>query len=307
MIYNNILELVGKTPMLKLNKYMQKYGLKGNIIAKLENTNPMNSVKDRVALQMVNDAEDAGKINSETTLIEATSGNTGIGLALVAAIKGYKLIITMPDTMSVERIQILKAFGAEVILTPGSQGMKGSIQKAEELNKEIKNSVVMGQFVNPSVVKVHFLNTGQEILDDTNGNVDIFVAGVGTGGTLTGAAQKLKSHNNNIKIVAVEPEGSPMISKGEKGPHKIPGIGAGFIPDVLDTEIIDEVITVSDNDAAATTKELLTSEGLYVGISAGAAAFAARQIASRPENSGKNIVVILPDAGYRYMSNNIFE
>ena len=307
MIYNNVLELVGNTPMVKLNNYMKKYNLQGNIIAKLENTNPMNSVKDRVALQMINDAEKENKINSETTLIEATSGNTGIGLALVAAIKGYRLIITMPDTMSIERVQILKAFGAEVVLTPGSQGMKGSIQKAKELNKIIENSFVMSQFTNNSVVKVHFLNTGQEILNDTKGKVDIFVSGVGTGGTITGTAQRLKKYNKRIKIVAVEPAGSPMISKGERGPHKIPGIGAGFIPDVLDTSLIDEVITVDDSNAALTTKELLVTEGLYVGISAGAAAYAARQIAARPENAGKHIVVILPDAGYRYMSNNIFE
>ena len=307
MIYNNVLELVGNTPMVKLNNYMKKYNLQGNIIAKLENTNPMNSVKDRVALQMINDAEKENKINSETTLIEATSGNTGIGLALVAAIKGYRLIITMPDTMSIERVQILKAFGAEVVLTPGSQGMKGSIQKAKELNKIIENSFVMSQFTNNSVVKVHFLNTGQEILNDTKGKVDIFVSGVGTGGTITGTAQRLKKYNKRIKIVAVEPAGSPMISKGERGPHKIAGIGAGFIPDILDTSIIDEVITVDDSNAALTTKELLVTEGLYVGISAGAAAYAARQIAARPENAGKHIVVILPDAGYRYMSNNIFE
>jgi len=307
MIYNNILELVGKTPMVKLNKYMSKYNLGGNIIAKLENTNPMNSVKDRVALQMVVDAEEDGRINSSTTLIEATSGNTGIGLALVAAIKGYKLIITMPETMSIERVQILKAFGAEVVLTPGSEGMKGSIRRAEELNTEIENSVVMSQFTNQSVVKVHRINTGKEILNDLEGDVDILVAGVGTGGTLTGAGQALKAHNPAIKVIAVEPAGSPMISKGEKGPHKIPGIGAGFIPEVLDVNIIDEIITVSDADAAATAKELLVTEGLYVGVSAGAAVYAAKQAAERQENTGKNIVVILPDSGYRYMSNNIFD
>ncbi|MBN2878503.1 MAG: cysteine synthase A [Clostridia bacterium] len=307
MIYNDILELVGKTPMVKLNRYMKKYNLSGNIIAKLENTNPMNSVKDRVALQMVLDAEEDGRINSSTTLIEATSGNTGIGLALVAAIKGYKLIITMPETMSIERVQILKAFGAEVVLTPGSEGMKGSIRRAEELNSEIANSVVMSQFTNQSVVKVHRINTGKEILNDLNGDVNILVAGVGTGGTITGTSQVLKEHNHDIKTIAVEPAGSPMISKGEKGPHKIPGIGAGFIPEVLDVNIIDEVITVSDADAAATAKELLVSEGLYVGVSAGAAVYAARQAAARKENTGKNIVVILPDSGYRYMSNNIFE
>jgi len=307
MIYNNILELVGKTPMVQLNKYMSKYNLGGNIIAKLENTNPMNSVKDRVALQMVVDAEEDGRINSSTTLIEATSGNTGIGLALVAAIKGYKLIITMPETMSIERVQILKAFGAEVVLTPGSEGMKGSIRRAEELNAEIENSVVMSQFTNQSVVKVHRINTGKEILNDMEGDVDILVAGVGTGGTLTGASQALKAHNPAIKVIAVEPAGSPMISKGEKGPHKIPGIGAGFIPEVLDVNIIDEVITVSDADAAATAKELLVTEGLYVGVSAGAAVYAAKQAAGKQENKGKNIVVILPDSGYRYMSNNIFD
>jgi len=307
MIYNDVLELVGKTPMVKLNKYIKKYNLGGNIIAKLENTNPMNSVKDRVALQMVVDAEEDGRINSNTTLIEATSGNTGIGLALVAAIKGYKLIITMPETMSIERVQILKAFGAEVVLTPGSEGMKGSIRRAEELTSEIENSVVMSQFTNQSVVKVHRINTGKEILNDLNGDVDILVAGVGTGGTLTGASQALKAHNPNIKTIAVEPAGSPMISKGEKGPHKIPGIGAGFIPEVLDVDMIDEVITVSDADAAATAKELLVTEGLYVGVSAGAAVYAAKQAAARKENKDKNIVVILPDSGYRYMSNNIFD
>jgi len=266
MIADSILELVGKTPMLKLNNFMLKYKTYGNIIAKLESYNPMNSVKDRVALQMVEDAEKQGLINKNTTLIEATSGNTGIGLALVAAIKGYKLIICMPDSMSVERTQILKAFGAKIILTPSNEGMQGSILKSQELSKEIENSFVLKQFANDSVVKVHIINTGKEILDDIKGKVDIFVAGVGTGGTITGVGTILKVNNPDVKIVAVEPSGSPVISQGRKGPHKIQGIGAGFIPPVLNTDIINEVITVDDVDAASTTKELLTVEGLYLYI-----------------------------------------
>ena len=307
MIANNILELIGKTPMLKLQNYMDKHKIDGNLIAKLECFNPMHSVKDRVGLQMIEDAEKDNLINKNTTIVEATSGNTGIGLALVAAVKGYSLIITMPDSMSVERIQILKAFGAEVILTPANEGMQGSITKAKELCKEIENSYMPKQFANDSNVKAHIVNTGKEILDDMKGKVDIFVAGVGTGGTITGIGTILKVHNENIKIVAVEPAGSPIISQGKKGPHKIQGIGAGFIPPILNTNLIDEVVTVEDISAASTAKELLTVEGIYVGISSGAAVFAAREIAKRPENKDKNIVVLLPDSGYKYMSNNIFE
>ena len=306
MLVNSILELIGKTPMLKLNNYMDKHKVQGNIIAKLENYNPMNSIKDRAALQMVEDAESQSLINKNTTLIEATSGNTGIGLALVAAIKNYRLIIVMPDSMSVERVNLLKAFGVEVVLTPSSEGMHGSIVKSKELAKEIDNSFLLKQFANDSVVKVHIINTGKEILDDTKGKVDILVSSVGTGGTITGVGTILKVHNPDIKIIAVEPSGSPTLSTGESGPHKIQGIGPGFVPPILNTDIIDEIITVDDINAASTTKELLTVEGLYVGISAGAAVFAAKEVAMRPENKGKNIIVIIPDSGYRYMSNDIF-
>ncbi|MEX1375984.1 MAG: cysteine synthase A [Eubacteriales bacterium] len=306
MLVNSILELIGKTPMLQLNNYMEKHKIHGNMIAKLENFNPMNSVKDRAALQMIEDAESQGLITKSTTLIEATSGNAGIGLALVAAIKNYRLIIVMPDSISIERVNMLKAFDVEVVLTPSSEGMHGSIVKSKELAKEIENSFLLKQFANDSVVKVHIINTGKEILDDTKGKVDILVATVGTGGTITGIGTILKVHNPDIKIIAVEPSGSPTLSKGESGPHKIQGIGPGFVPPVLNMDILDEIITVDDINAASTTKELLTTEGLYVGISSGAAVFAAKEVAMRPENKGKNIIVILPDAGYRYMSNDIF-
>ncbi len=307
MIVNNILELIGKTPMLRLNNFKNKYNLKGNVIAKLENYNPMHSVKDRIALQMIEDAEKKGLVNETSTIIEATSGNTGIGLALVAAIKKYRLIITMPDSMSIERVQILRALGAEVILTPASQGMSGSIEKANQLSQEMPNSFLTKQFENESNPQAHILHTGKEIYEDTDGNVDIFVAGVGTGGTLTGTATVLKKLKPDVRIVAVEPAGSPMISQHKKGSHKIQGIGAGFIPKVLNTDFIDETITVENENAFLTAKELLTLEGLFAGISAGAAVFAANQLALRPENADKNIVVIIPDSGYRYMSNHIFE
>lgn len=307
MIANSILELIGNTPMLKLNNYMKKHRVEANILAKLEYLNPMGSVKDRVALMMIEDAEARGDINKDTVLVEATSGNTGIGLALVAAMKGYCLIIVMPDSMSTERVQILEAFGVEVVLTPSSEGMHGSIAKSKQIAKDTSNGYLLKQFANDSVVKTHIVHTGKEILDATKGKVDVLVCGVGTGGTLTGISTIFKVHNPDIITIAVEPAGSPILSEGTHGPHKIPGIGAGFIPPVLNIDNIDQVVTVDDISAITTTKELLLVEGLYVGISSGAAVFAARQIAKRPEYKGKNIVVILPDAGYRYMSQNIFD
>lgn len=305
-IYKTADELIGKTPLLELSHIEDEYKLKANIIAKVEYFNPAGSVKDRIAKKMIDEAIKEGKINKDTVLIEPTSGNTGIGLASVAAAKGLKLIVTMPDTMSVERRNIIKAYGAEIVLTEGAKGMKGAIEKANELAKEYSNSFIPGQFDNPNNPKVHFETTGPEIYEDTDGKVDIFVAGVGTGGTITGVGAYLKSKNKDIKVVAVEPESSPVLSEGKSGPHKIQGIGAGFVPKVLDTSIYDEIIRVSNEDAFATGKLIGKKEGILVGISSGAAVFAAIELAKKEENKGKNIVVLLPDTGDRYLSTPMF-
>ena len=305
-IYKTADELIGKTPLLELSHIEDEYKLEANIIAKVEYFNPAGSVKDRIAKKMIDEAIKEGKINKDTVLIEPTSGNTGIGLASVAAAKGLKLIVTMPETMSVERRNIIKAYGAEIFLTEGAKGMKGAIEKANELAKEYSNSFIPGQFDNPNNPKVHFETTGPEIYEDTDGKVDIFVAGVGTGGTITGVGAYLKSKNKDIKVVAVEPESSPVLSEGKSGPHKIQGIGAGFVPKVLDTSIYDEIIRVSNEDAFATGKLIGKKEGILVGISSGAAVFAAIELAKKEENKGKNIVVLLPDTGDRYLSTPMF-
>lgn len=301
------LELIGNTPLLKLNNYSKKAGVKNaTILAKLEYLNPAGSVKDRIALAMIEDAEKKGILKPGATIIEPTSGNTGIGLAAVAAAKGYKAILTLPDTMSVERRNLLKAYGAEIVLTEGAKGMKGAIAKAEELNNEIKGSVILGQFVNPANPKIHRETTGPEIWNQTDGKVNIFVAGVGTGGTLSGVGEFLKSKNPNIKVVAVEPATSPVLSKGTAGAHKIQGIGAGFVPETLNTKIYDEVIAIENEDAFTEGRNFAISEGVLVGISSGAALKAATILAERPENKGKNIVVLLPDSGDRYLSTALF-
>ena len=305
-VYTSAAELIGKTPILELTHIEEKYGLKAKLLAKLEYFNPAGSVKDRIAKAMIEDAEASGKLKPGATIIEPTSGNTGIGLASVAAAKGYRLIITMPETMSVERRQIMKAYGAELVLTEGAKGMKGAIAKAEERSKEIPNSFIPGQFVNPANPAIHKATTGPEIFEDTDGEVDIFVAGVGTGGTITGTGEYLKEKKASVKVVAVEPADSPVLSKGTAGPHKIQGIGAGFVPDVLNTSVYDEVIPVSNDDAFATGRELGRSEGVLVGISSGAALFAAIELAKRPENEGKTIVALLPDTGDRYLSTALF-
>lgn len=305
-IYKTADELIGKTPLLELSHIEDEYKLEANIIAKVEYFNPAGSVKDRIAKKMIDEAIKEGKINKDTVLIEPTSGNTGIGLASVAAAKGLKLIVTMPETMSVERRNIIKAYGAEIVLIEGAKGMKGAIEKANELAKEYPNSFIPGQFDNPNNPKVHFETTGPEIYEDTDGKVDIFVAGVGTGGTITGVGAYLKSKNKDIKVVAVEPESSPVLSEGKSGPHKIQGIGAGFVPKVLDTSIYDEIIRVSNEDAFATGKLIGKKEGILVGISSGAAVFAAIELAKKEENKGKNIVVLLPDTGDRYLSTPMF-
>ena len=306
-IKESALELIGGTPMLKLNGYVRKAGVTGaTILAKLEYLNPAGSVKDRVALAMVEDAEKKGILKEGATIIEPTSGNTGIGLALVAAAKGYRAILTLPDTMSVERRNLLKAYGAELVLTEGAKGMKGAIEKAEELKNEIEGAVILGQFVNPANPAAHKVTTGPEIWEQTDGKVDIFVAGVGTGGTVTGVGEFLKEKNPDIKIVAVEPAGSPVLSKGAAGPHKIQGIGAGFVPEVLNTRIYDEIIAVENEDAFAEGRAFAVSEGILVGISSGAALKAAGILAARPENKGKTIVVLLPDSGDRYLSTPLF-
>ena len=300
-------ELVGKTPLLKLNGYSKKAGVTdANIFAKLEYLNPAGSVKDRIALAMINDAEEKGLLKPGATIIEPTSGNTGIGLAAVAAARGYRIILTMPETMSVERRNLLKAYGAELVLTDGAKGMKGAIAKADELAKEIPHSFIPGQFVNQANPAAHFATTGPEIWEDTDGKVDIFVAGVGTGGTVTGVGKYLKSKNPNVKIVAVEPATSPVLSKGVAGPHKIQGIGAGFVPETLDTNVYDEIFAVENDDAFATGKAIARAEGVLVGISSGAAVYAATELAKRPENKGKVIVALLPDTGDRYLSTPMF-
>ncbi|MGN0817588.1 MAG: cysteine synthase A [Candidatus Coproplasma sp.] len=305
-VYKSALELVGNTPLVELTNYEAKHGLKAKIVAKLEYFNPAGSVKDRIAKAMIEDAEASGKLKKGATIIEPTSGNTGIGLAAVAAIKGYRIIITMPETMSVERRNLIRAYGAEIVLTEGAKGMKGAIAKAEELAKEIPDSFIPGQFVNPANPKTHRQTTGPEIWRDTEGKVDIFVAGVGTGGTVTGVGEYLKSQNPDVKVVAVEPASSPVLSKGVAGTHKIQGIGAGFVPATLNTGVYDEIITVENDDAFATGKEVGRSEGVLVGISSGAALWAATQLAKRPENEGKTIVVLLPDTGDRYLSTPLF-
>lgn len=305
-IYTSSDQLIGHTPMLELSKIEKEYGLKARILAKLEYLNPSGSVKDRIAKAMIDDAEAEGKITPETVIIEPTSGNTGIGLAAVAAARGYRLIIVMPETMSVERRQLMKAYGAELVLTEGAKGMKGAIEKAKELAEEIPDSFIPGQFVNPANPKAHRTGTGPEIYEDTDGNVDIFVAGVGTGGTITGVGEYLKARNPKIRIVAVEPEASPVLSSGKAGPHKIQGIGAGFVPDVLNTRIYDEVIPVSNEAAFDAGRMIGRKEGVLVGISAGAAVAAAIDLAGRPENEGRTIVVLLPDTGDRYLSTPLF-
>ena len=306
-IVESSLELVGKTPLLKLNRYTAKNGITdATILAKLEYLNPAGSVKDRIALAMIEDAEKKGILKEGATIIEPTSGNTGFGLAAVAAARGYKAILTLPETMSVERRNLLKAYGAELVLTDGSKGMKGAIAKAEELKESIPGSVILGQFVNPANPAVHKATTGPEIWDQTDGKVDIFVAGVGTGGTITGVGEYLKEQNPDVKIVAVEPATSPVLSKGTPGAHKIQGIGAGFVPDVLNTKVYDEVITIENEDAFAEGRKFAVSEGILVGISSGAALKAAGILASRPENKGKTIVVLLPDSGDRYLSTPLF-
>ncbi len=305
-IYKKITELVGGTPLLELTNYEEANKLEAKIVAKLEYFNPAGSVKDRIAVAMVDEAEKQGKLKQGSVIIEPTSGNTGIGLASVAASRGYKIIITMPETMSVERRNLLKAYGAELVLTDGAKGMKGAIEKAQELSETIPNSFIPSQFTNPANPAYHRATTGPEIWNDTDGKVDIFVAGVGTGGTVTGTGEYLKSQNPNVKVVAVEPASSPVLSEGKSGPHKIQGIGAGFVPDTLNTEVYDEIIKVENEDAFKTGKAVARSEGVLVGISSGAAAFAAIQLAKRPENGGKNIVVLLPDTGDRYLSTPLF-
>ena len=306
-IKESSLELIGGTPILKLNRYAAKAGINDvTILGKLEYLNPAGSVKDRIALAMIEDAEKKGILNPGATIIEPTSGNTGIGLAAVAAAKGYHAILTLPDTMSVERRNLLKAYGAELVLTEGAKGMKGAIAKAEELNKEIEGSIILGQFVNPANPEVHRNTTGPEIWEQTDGNVDIFVAGVGTGGTVTGVGEYLKSKNPNVKVVAVEPASSPVLSQGTAGPHKIQGIGAGFVPETLNTKIYDEVIAIENDDAFEQGRAFAVSEGILVGISSGAALKAAAILAERPENKGKTIVALLPDSGDRYLSTALF-
>ena len=305
-IYTSADQLIGKTPLLELTHIEKKHDLKAKILAKLEYFNPAGSVKDRIAKAMIDDAEAKGLLKEGSVIIEPTSGNTGIGLASVAAARGYRIIIVMPETMSVERRQLMKAYGAELVLTEGSKGMKGAIAKADELAKEIPNSFVPGQFVNAANPKAHYATTGPEIYADTDGKVDIFVAGVGTGGTITGVGQYLKAQNPAVKVVAVEPKSSAVLSTGVAGSHKIQGIGAGFVPDVLDTKVYDEIIPVENDDAFATGKEIGKSVGVLVGISSGAAVWAAIQLAQRPENAGKNIVVLLPDTGDRYLSTPLF-
>ena len=305
-IYNGALELVGNTPLVEVKNIEEELGLEARILVKLEYFNPAGSVKDRIAKAMIEDAEEKGLLKEGSVIIEPTSGNTGIGLASIAAVKGYRIILTMPETMSVERRNILKAYGAEIVLTEGAKGMKGAIEKADELAKEIPGSYIPGQFVNPANPEVHRKTTGPEIWKDTDGEVDLFIAGVGTGGTVTGIGEYLKSQNPDVKIVALEPASSPVLSTGKGGPHKIQGIGAGFVPDVLNTTVYDEIFTVENDDAFATGKLLAKKEGILVGISSGAALYGAIELAKRPENKGKTIVALLPDTGDRYYSTALF-
>ena len=306
-IYNSVDELIGKTPLVRVNKIEKKYDLKAKILVKLELFNPAGSVKDRVALSMINEAEKSGALKKGSTIIEPTSGNTGIGLCSLAAARGYRTIIVMPETMSVERRLLMKAYGAEIVLSEGAKGMKGAIAKAEELHKEIPDSIIAGQFVNPANPKIHRNTTGPEIFEDTDGEVDIFVAGVGTGGTVTGVGEYLKSKKPSVKVVAVEPDSSPVLSEGKPGAHKIQGIGAGFVPDVLNTDIYDEIIRIKNEDAFAYSREIGKTEGVLVGISSGAALVAAVELAQRKENEGKTIVALLPDTGERYLSTDLYK
>ncbi|PPK80310.1 cysteine synthase A [Lacrimispora xylanisolvens] len=305
-IKKSAMELIGNTPLLELSNYERKHGLKASVIAKLEYFNPAGSVKDRAALAMIEAGEKDGTIKPGATIIEPTSGNTGIGIASIAAMKGYRAILTMPETMSVERRNLLKAYGAEIVLTEGTKGMRGAIEKAEELQKEIEGSVIMGQFDNPANPRIHRETTGPEIWADTDGKVDVFVAGIGTGGTITGAGEFLKDRNPHIRIIGVEPAGSPILSGGKPGPHGIQGIGAGFVPTVLNRDVYDEIIPVENNDAYETGKEIAKTEGILVGISSAAAVWAAKEVAKRPEFQGKTIVVLLPDTGDRYLSTPLF-
>lgn len=305
-IYESIIELIGKTPLVRLNKFEQEKKLSAKVLAKVEFFNPAGSVKDRAALNMIEDAEKRGLLKKGDTIIEPTSGNTGIGLAAVATSKGYKVVLTMPDSMSIERRKLLKAYGAEIILTEGAKGMKGAIEKAEELKKEIPGSIIAGQFVNPANPEAHYKTTGPEIWEDTEGKVDIFVAGIGTGGTISGVGKYLKEKNPDIKIVGIEPFSSPVITKGTAAPHGIQGIGANFVPEALNKEVLDEIILVKDEDAISTGREICKTEGLMVGISSGAALYAASVLAQREENKDKTIVVLLPDTGMRYLSTEIF-
>ena len=305
-IYKSLTELVGKTPILELTHIEEAEGLKAKLLAKLEYFNPAGSVKDRIAKQMIEDAEEEGLLKEGSTIIEPTSGNTGIGLAAIAAARGYRIIITMPETMSIERRKLMKAYGAELVLTEGAKGMKGAIARAEELAREIPNSFIPGQFINPSNPKAHKLTTGPEIWEDTDGDVDIFIAGVGTGGTITGTGEYLKSKNSDVQVIAVEPSDSAVLSGGQPGPHKIQGIGAGFVPEVLDTTIYDEIMPITSEDAFAAGRLLGAKEGILVGISAGAALHAGIELAKKPENEGKMIVVLLPDTGDRYLSTPLF-
>ena len=306
-VFNNITGLIGHTPLVEINRFTEKLGLKARIFVKLELFNPAGSVKDRIALSMIEDAEKKGLLKPGSVIIEPTSGNTGIGLASIAASKGYRAVFTMPETMSAERRKLLQAYGAEIVLTEGAKGMKGAIAKAEELARQTLGSFIPGQFVNPANPEAHVRTTGPEIWDDTDGKVDIFVAGVGTGGTVTGTGRYLKSKNPAVRVVAVEPAASPVLTQGKAGPHAIQGIGAGFVPEVLDTKIYDEVIDVTNEDALATGREIARKEGFLVGISSGAALFAAVELARRPENAGKLIVALLPDNGDRYLSTKLFE
>lgn len=306
-VFNNITGLIGHTPLMEINRFTEKLGLKAQILVKLELFNPAGSVKDRIALSMIEDAEKKGLLKPGSVIIEPTSGNTGIGLASIAASKGYRAVFTMPETMSAERRKLLQAYGAEIVLTEGAKGMKGAIAKAEELARQTPGSFIPGQFVNPANPEAHVRTTGPEIWDDTDGKVDIFVAGVGTGGTVTGTGRYLKSKNPAVRVVAVEPAASPVLTQGKAGPHAIQGIGAGFVPEVLDTKIYDEVIDVTNEDALATGREIARKEGFLVGISSGAALFAAVELARRPENAGKLIVALLPDNGDRYLSTKLFE
>ena len=306
-VYKSIVELIGGTPLLELSNYESIHNLEAKVLAKLEYLNPAGSIKDRIAMNMIADAEAKGLLNKDTVIIEPTSGNTGIGLAAISAAKGYRTILTMPETMSVERRKLLQAYGAELVLTDGTKGMQGAIDKAEELAKELPSTFIPGQFENPANPAVHRATTGPEIWNDTDGKIDIFVAGVGTGGTITGVGEYLKEQNPNIKIVAVEPSASPVLSKGTAGPHKLQGIGAGFVPKALNTEIYDEIITVENEDAFKAGKEIAKSDGVLVGISSGAALWAATELAKRPENKDKVIVVLLPDTGDRYLSTQLFD